>query len=125
MGRPSNWYSMSYDDQRAWENNEAKHRRELDDAEYEARRSSEREEQRFRAALRDRDATAQSLSDELSSEREAHEDAVNELNAQIVRLQEVLRAAVLRVELANKEGNAILSAWLPDARALLPAPVQP
>ena len=34
-------------------------------------------------------------------------------------LLEVLHAAVLRVELANSEGDMILSAWLPDARAAL------
>ena len=36
-------------------------------------------------------------------------------------LLEILKAAVLRVELSNKEGNPILSAWLPDAQAVLAA----
>ena len=31
----------------------------------------------------------------------------------------VLQFAVVRVELANKEGNPILSAWLSDARAAI------
>ena len=31
----------------------------------------------------------------------------------------VLRAAVARVELANREGDPILSAWLPDAQAAI------
>lgn len=30
-----------------------------------------------------------------------------------------LKAAVVRIELANHEGNPILSAWLPDARATI------
>jgi len=30
-----------------------------------------------------------------------------------------LRQAVLRVEMENSQGNPILSAWLPDARAAL------
>ena len=32
-----------------------------------------------------------------------------------------LEAAVLRVEMANKDGDPILSAWLPDARAAVAA----
>lgn len=39
-------------------------------------------------------------------------------------LLETLQAAVLRVELANKEGNPILSAWLPDAKAAIAAATQ-
>lgn len=35
------------------------------------------------------------------------------------RLADLLRAAVARVELANSEGNPILSAWLPDAKSTL------
>lgn len=31
----------------------------------------------------------------------------------------LLRTAVARVEIANKEGNPILSAWLPDAKKLI------
>lgn len=34
-------------------------------------------------------------------------------------LIELLEAAILRVELANSEGNPILSAWLPDAKKAL------
>ena len=34
-------------------------------------------------------------------------------------LVEALQAAVARIEVANKEGDPILSAWLPDARAAL------
>lgn len=34
-------------------------------------------------------------------------------------MREALEAAVARVELANREGNPILSAWLPDAKAAL------
>ena len=34
-------------------------------------------------------------------------------------LLDVLKAAVCRVELANSEGNPILSAWLPDAKAAI------
>ena len=30
-----------------------------------------------------------------------------------------LKAAIRRVEIANAEGNPILSAWLPDARAAI------
>lgn len=30
-----------------------------------------------------------------------------------------LEAAVARIELANKEGNPIMSAWLPSARAAI------
>ena len=34
-------------------------------------------------------------------------------------LIDLLRFAVKRVELANEEGNPILSAWLPDAKAAI------
>jgi hypothetical protein len=34
-------------------------------------------------------------------------------------LLDTLKAAVARVELANKEGNPILSAWLPEAQAII------
>jgi hypothetical protein len=34
-------------------------------------------------------------------------------------LLDLLEAAVARVQIANDEGNPILSAWLPDARAAL------
>ena len=34
-------------------------------------------------------------------------------------LFDLLQFAVARIELANSEGNPILSAWLPDATALL------
>lgn len=34
-------------------------------------------------------------------------------------LLDSLKAAVARVEIANAEGNPILSAWLPDAKALI------
>lgn len=37
----------------------------------------------------------------------------------VTDLAECLHGAVLRVQLANGEGNPILSAWLPDARAAL------
>ena len=39
--------------------------------------------------------------------------------AVVPELVEALRGAVARVELANGEGDPILSAWLPDAKALL------
>ena len=39
--------------------------------------------------------------------------------AVVPELVEALRAAVARVGLANDEGDPILSAWLPDAKALL------
>lgn len=35
------------------------------------------------------------------------------------KLLEALEAAVARIELANTEGNPILSAWLPSARAAI------
>jgi hypothetical protein len=41
------------------------------------------------------------------------------LQATNAALRAALEAAVARVELANSEGNPILSAWLPDARAAL------
>lgn len=34
-------------------------------------------------------------------------------------LIETLKAAILRVELENEEGNPIMSAWLPDAKSVL------
>jgi len=44
----------------------------------------------------------------------------NKANARLIAaapaLLEALQVAVLRVELANKEGDPILSAWLPEAR---------
>jgi hypothetical protein len=44
---------------------------------------------------------------------------VESLQATNAALRAALEAAVARVELANSEGNPILSAWLPDARAAL------
>lgn len=41
--------------------------------------------------------------------------AVNSFDA----MREALEAAVARVELANAEGNSIMSAWLPEAKAAL------
>jgi hypothetical protein len=46
------------------------------------------------------------------------------LQAENAALRVALEAAVARVELANSEGNPILSAWLPDARAALGKGVQ-
>ncbi len=37
----------------------------------------------------------------------------------IAELLPVLEAAISRVQLANEEGNPILSAWLPDALSTL------
>jgi hypothetical protein len=34
-------------------------------------------------------------------------------------MKELLEAAIARVEIANKEGNPILSAWLPDAKSIV------
>ena len=34
-------------------------------------------------------------------------------------LKDLLAAAIARIELANQEGNPILSAWLPDAKAAI------
>jgi hypothetical protein len=42
-----------------------------------------------------------------------------ELIAAAPAMLEALREAVARVALANEEGEPILSAWLPDARAIL------
>lgn len=45
---------------------------------------------------------------------------IQEANAKLIaaapELLAELETAVLRIELANAEGNPILSAWLPDAR---------
>jgi hypothetical protein len=46
-------------------------------------------------------------------------DAALRLMAEAPNLLEVLQVAVSRVELANAEGNPILSAWLTDARAAI------
>jgi hypothetical protein len=32
---------------------------------------------------------------------------------------ELLRTAIARIEIANEEGDQILSAWLPEARAMV------
>ena len=47
--------------------------------------------------------------------REEHNAVVNVA----AELRDVLELAVSRVELANAEGNPILSAWLPEAKAAL------
>lgn len=44
---------------------------------------------------------------------------IAEKNAVITELIDVLNTAVRRVAIANAEGNPILSAWLPDARAAI------
>lgn len=44
-------------------------------------------------------------------------DAV--LIATAPELLDLLKSAIARVELANAEGNNILSAWLPDAKAIV------
>ena len=41
------------------------------------------------------------------------------LHAAAGQMRDLLAAAVARVGLENKEGNPILSAWLPEAEALL------
>jgi len=46
-------------------------------------------------------------------------NAVRRVIASEQRLREILAFAVARIELANTEGNPILSAWLPDAKAAL------
>lgn len=50
-----------------------------------------------------------------------HPDALPDarLIAAAPDLLDALKAAVLRVELANAEGDPILSAWLPDAWAAI------
>lgn len=59
MSRPSNWYTMSWEEQRNWERNEEQHRRELQDAEDAARRAADDEaryhERQMRAARQERD----------------------------------------------------------------------
>ena len=50
-------------------------------------------------------------------DRECSDNAL--LIAAAPDLLDVLRFAVARVEIANGEGNPILSAWLPDARAAI------
>ena len=56
----------------------------------------------------------------LSRTLRAITDPQHEENAQLFAaapaLLEALQVAILRVELANKEGDPILSAWLPEAR---------
>lgn len=37
----------------------------------------------------------------------------------LIEARDLLEHAVLRIELANQEGDSILSAWLPATRALL------
>lgn len=53
----------------------------------------------------------------------ARRQSVGEANARLIAeapaMLEALREAVARVTLANSEGSPILSAWLPDAAAIL------
>ena len=49
----------------------------------------------------------------------AYDRADGPLLAAAPDILDALRAAVARVELANREGNPILSAWLPGARAAI------
>jgi len=42
-------------------------------------------------------------------------NAVNSFDA----MREALEQAIARIELANREGDPIMSAWLPDAKAAL------
>lgn len=49
------------------------------------------------------------------------EEAREEVREVARAMADVLRAAIARVQLANEEGNPILSAWLPDARAAIAA----
>lgn len=42
-------------------------------------------------------------------------NAVNSFDA----MREALEQAIARIEVANREGNQIMSAWLPDAKAAL------
>ena len=42
-------------------------------------------------------------------------NAVNSYDA----MKEALEQAIARIEVANQEGNPIMSAWLPDAKAAL------
>lgn len=47
------------------------------------------------------------------------EQQLLDLADSIEQLTDVLQAAVQRIEIANAEGDRILSAWLPGARAVL------
>ena len=44
---------------------------------------------------------------------------IAKLEDEKVVLLDILKAAAARIELANAEGDNILSAWLPDARAAI------
>ena len=57
----------------------------------------------------------EALGDSMQDQRQK----VKRLEAENADLQDLLRAAVARIELANAEGDDILSAWLPDARKSL------
>ena len=52
-----------------------------------------------------------------------HHGGVGKANAHLIaagpELLEMLEIAVARIELANAESDPILSAWLPDARAVI------
>jgi len=55
----------------------------------------------------------------MPSNNESERIANARLIASVPDLLDLLEAAVARVQIANEEGNPILSAWLPDALSTL------
>lgn len=65
------------------------------------------------------DATGQRIAKVSVGETWQDREPVGKLLSAAPELRDLLAAAVARVKLANEEGDMILSAWLPDAEALL------
>lgn len=59
------------------------------------------------------------MRDAIDRAQQGADDRIARLEEQRDALVAMLDQAAKRIEIANAEGNAILSAWLPDARALL------
>ena len=71
--KPASWYTMSWEDQRAWQRNAQA----LDDAEYEADRAKQ-DADRARMDAEDARRSARSRSAELEGEREALSEELEE-----------------------------------------------
>jgi len=85
MRQPSNWYDMSYSEQVEWTENERKHQRALEDAEYE-RSQVERAAEQARWDAQRAQQSARYERDELAEELAEARQEIERLRQRIAEL---------------------------------------